>query len=78
MLPAGREQALNVGFNVTRTGMAAQTPGPAAYQPRWQAVRPSSAAAAVGRCNVAGGRHYETIRAAEAVRYCAPHSRPAC
>lgn len=65
MLHAGRDKAVNVGFNVTRTGTAGQaTPGPAAYRPQWQALRPATAAAAVGRVYAAAGRHYEAIRAA--------------
>ena len=46
---AGRDATLAVGFNVTRTGASgADSQGPAHYHPRWQGVRPRSAAAALG------------------------------
>lgn len=77
MVRAGRDQAGNVGFSVQRTGTAGHpSPGPAAYRPQWQALRPATAAAAVGRVYAAAGRHYEAIRATDAVRP-APGTRAA-
>eukprot|EP00892_Ulva_mutabilis_P012178 jgi/Ulvmu1/9332/UM050_0082.1 len=60
----GRSQATNVGYNVTRTGAAAEgTPGPAAYRPQWLALRPHSAAATVcHRHAVSAGRHREAAQ----------------
>lgn len=60
---AGRAQAVAVGYNVTRTGAAAEaTPGPAAYRPQWLALRPHSAAASVGRRHAVCGRDSHIIR----------------
>jgi hypothetical protein len=67
----GRDKAARSGFSVTRTGVAFdRSMGPAYYNPRWKALRPSTAAAALDRAYQAGGRHYEMIRQEEAV--CSP------